>query len=559
MASNIGKLVVSLTANTSSFSKGMRKASFRLRRFSRDAKRLSVTMLATSAAILAPLALSVKRFADYGDQVAKMARRTGLSTEAVSELGYAAEISGANIDSLEKGVKRMARTITDAESGLLTYVRAFDKLGLEAETLSKMTPEDAFMRIGRAIADMESPILRAASAQEIFGRAGTMLLPLFAEGAEGMAKWRARARELGVSLSTLATEQAERLTDALTDVKFALTGTAIAIAEQIAPEVEKFVLVVSDSVAGVSDWIRINKDFIRSSATVAAVVASVTGVVGGLAAATWAVTAALSVLALHPLVVAFTAAVGAGWLLADVLDALLVRLRLLAPKQERLAKKAAEAKAAIEALGGQVNETTTAISEIAGASGDLADELDDVANNAIEAAGALERLQSGRLRDVAIPLLEEPHVAVRKARRELELIAEQMQLLYAGQQPGVSEGALAARGGLIRQLADDYEAVARRLENAMRWQRRLSGDALGLGDDAAERGGGPSRRPGGGRAPAALERGTVGAYSAVVGQYYRQAERHAERTARNTERANEIATQIRDKIEAPPDLQNAPL
>ena len=70
--------------------------------------------------MLAPLVASAKLFIGYGDQVAKMAKRTGLSVEALSELQYAAGQSGVEVATLENGLRRMQRSIYDAGRGLST-------------------------------------------------------------------------------------------------------------------------------------------------------------------------------------------------------------------------------------------------------------------------------------------------------------------------------------------------------------------------------------------------------------------------------------------------------
>jgi hypothetical protein len=42
-----------------------------------------------------------------------MSKRTGVSVEALSELGFAAEQSGADLATLEAGLRRMSRVIKD--------------------------------------------------------------------------------------------------------------------------------------------------------------------------------------------------------------------------------------------------------------------------------------------------------------------------------------------------------------------------------------------------------------------------------------------------------------
>jgi len=88
-------------------------------------KQIGVGMAAMGASILASGALSVKQFAAMGDEIAKMAKRTGFSTESLSELSFAAERSGTSLSGVEKASRTLSGAIVDANDGLETYQRAF--------------------------------------------------------------------------------------------------------------------------------------------------------------------------------------------------------------------------------------------------------------------------------------------------------------------------------------------------------------------------------------------------------------------------------------------------
>ena len=84
------------------------------------------------AAALAGVAVGVKLFsslAKTGDQFDKMSKRLGISVETLSKWKFAAEQSGASIESIEKGMLAFGRQLENAKDGLSTSVDAFDKLG----------------------------------------------------------------------------------------------------------------------------------------------------------------------------------------------------------------------------------------------------------------------------------------------------------------------------------------------------------------------------------------------------------------------------------------------
>jgi len=254
MAFQAGAIVSQLTLDRSKFTASMRavqkqtkKLSGWVKQNSAQFKRMGMVAAAAGAAALVVFKKMVKQYVEVGDTVHKMALRTGFAATTLSELAYAADISGADLTALEKGVKKMSKTIVDASYGLETYLRVFRSLGLDVKDLLKMSPEEQFLKLGAAIAEMESDTLRTAAAVDIFGRAGTMLLPLFKEGAEGIEKLREEAHKLGIIFDEEAAAKAAALKDAQTALKGSVQGLSIAILNDLIP-------VITDVVKQFTEW-----------------------------------------------------------------------------------------------------------------------------------------------------------------------------------------------------------------------------------------------------------------------------------------------------------------
>ena len=95
-----GRAFVELFADDSKLVRGLRRAERKLRAFGDSVRNLGLKMAALGSAMLAPLAASAKLFSGYGDQVAKMAKRTGLSVETLSELRFVASQTGTAFETL---------------------------------------------------------------------------------------------------------------------------------------------------------------------------------------------------------------------------------------------------------------------------------------------------------------------------------------------------------------------------------------------------------------------------------------------------------------------------
>tara|TARA_B100000686_G_scaffold290743_1_gene318293 strand:- start:35 stop:1837 length:1803 start_codon:yes stop_codon:yes gene_type:complete len=200
--------------------------------------------VAAVAGVAAFAKSSISAFAEAGDEVQKMALRTGFSTEALSELRHAAELSGTSISSMENGVKRMQRTLLDAEQGLSTAVDAMELLGVNMDDVAGKSPEEQFRIMTEALAGVEDASKRSAIAQQVFGRAGTQLLPMLAAGKQGLADMRQEAHDLGIVFDQESADSAAEYQDSLTRLKGAFQGIQFAVGKALVPAliplVEKF-------------------------------------------------------------------------------------------------------------------------------------------------------------------------------------------------------------------------------------------------------------------------------------------------------------------------------
>ena len=114
---------------------------------SKKVRGIGMAMTVAGAAITATIGKMVKDYVKAGDEVHKMALRTGFATETLSELRYVAEISGTNLNSLETATKRMSRTLMDAAGGLDTAKDALARINLTVGELIGLSPEEQFLKI----------------------------------------------------------------------------------------------------------------------------------------------------------------------------------------------------------------------------------------------------------------------------------------------------------------------------------------------------------------------------------------------------------------------------
>lgn len=264
-----GRAFVELFTDDTKLKQGLRMAEKSVRKFGASVSRIGLGMMAAGAAILAPLVAATKLFGSMGDNIAKMATRTGFSVEALSAFKFAMERSGSNAESLEKGIRKMQQTLYQAGFGLKTYTRLLDDLGLNYATLKGMKPEDQFRTIVGRLANIADKSKQAAIAVQMFGRAGTGLLPMLTGGAAGMQALLDKAKELGLVMSTKDAQAAEVFTDSMGDLVSSAKMAAFHVGAALATEMMRLGDIIKRVIPRINEWVQGNKGWIVLAAKAA--------------------------------------------------------------------------------------------------------------------------------------------------------------------------------------------------------------------------------------------------------------------------------------------------
>ncbi|MFI4912427.1 MAG: phage tail tape measure protein [Sedimentisphaeraceae bacterium JB056] len=283
-----GAAYVQLYVENSRFLRGLKSAQAKLKAFGAGTAKIGSLISAGAAAAGAPLLAAAKRFASFGDSIDKSSKRTGMSAESLSALGFAAEQSGSNMEQLENGIRRMQRTIEYAGDGLSTYTRALDKLGLSADSLKGLSTDQQFDLIAKSLNKIEDPSKKAAVAMEIFGRSGTSLLPML----DNLEALKQEAKELGLVIDSDQAASAAELTDAVNRVKRSVGALAFNVGSALADALTKAAKKITDFAVKTGKVIKENKSLILSIAKIIAITAGVGaalvaagGIISGLASA----------------------------------------------------------------------------------------------------------------------------------------------------------------------------------------------------------------------------------------------------------------------------------
>jgi hypothetical protein len=195
---------------------------------------------AAGAAAAGGVAVLIKSSIDMADQTGILAGKLGVTTEALSRLQYAAKLSDVSQQSLESGMKRLSRTLTESAAGTGEAAKAFEALGLSAKDLINLPVDQQLGAIGDALNTVENASQKAAIAQQIFGRSGVDLIPILKEGTAGIRSMGDEAERFGAVISGDMAASAMQFNDNLDRLKVAASGLGLSLAEQALPYLESF-------------------------------------------------------------------------------------------------------------------------------------------------------------------------------------------------------------------------------------------------------------------------------------------------------------------------------
>lgn len=284
MAFSLGTAILTIKANATQMTRGLAGAKAQTQNamasMAKSSRQVGMAFTAASVAIVGSMTLAVTSFAAAGDEIQKMALRTGFSTEALSELKHAAELSGTSLGALETAVRKMSRLIFEASTGSQEYIDTLDALGVTYRELATLTPEQQFNALLMALADVENQTIKAALAQEIFGRAGTALLPMLAEGSAGLAEMRREAHDLGIVFDQEAANAAAEFQDNILRLKKSFMGISNQVAKVLIPVLNNLVPAITENVIGVLNWMKANPKLTLTIVKFTAAAGLIMGILG---------------------------------------------------------------------------------------------------------------------------------------------------------------------------------------------------------------------------------------------------------------------------------------
>ena len=183
-------------------------------------------------------AYMVKSSIEATDALAKTASKIGTTTEALSALRHAANLSGVETNTLDMAMQRFTRRLSEAVKGTGEAKGALQELGLNARDLARLPLDERMAVLADAFGGVSSETDKLRLAFKLFDSEGVALVNMLNNGSDGLKGMFNDAEMLGIVMSGTAAKGVEQANDSLYRMGRVATGVRDTFVAGIAPAIK---------------------------------------------------------------------------------------------------------------------------------------------------------------------------------------------------------------------------------------------------------------------------------------------------------------------------------
>ncbi len=201
------------------------------------AKRIGTAVGAAVAGATLALAALTRRAIDQADQLDEMSQKLQIGADQLSKWGYAARLSGTDLEGLSKGIGLFSRNLAAAMDADSKQGRLFAALGIEIKDAegNLRSVESLLPEVADRFKVLDNQTTETALAMEIFGRSGADLLEFLNRGGDGIRALGDELSDLGGVIDNETAAAAADFKDELDRLQTTALGFGTDIAAQLLP------------------------------------------------------------------------------------------------------------------------------------------------------------------------------------------------------------------------------------------------------------------------------------------------------------------------------------
>lgn len=183
-----------------------------------------------------------KEAAANADNILTLSQISGLDTDTIQEMQYAAELIDVSFDTIKGSLTKLKNNMQDARDGNDKLTESFRKLGVQVtnEDGTLRDAEAVFYDVIDALGKIENATERDTLAMDLFGRSAEQLNPLILQGSDRLRELADEAHNVGYVMSGETLDALGEVDDALQRMQNTQESLTQQIAGQMAPAVSDF-------------------------------------------------------------------------------------------------------------------------------------------------------------------------------------------------------------------------------------------------------------------------------------------------------------------------------
>ena len=183
-----------------------------------------------------------KSASEYADNVMTMSSVTGLSTDTLQKMDYAAELVDVSTDQISSSMSKMIKSMDSARDGNENMQKSFARLGVRYKDGNKelRNAEDTFYDLIDALGKITNETERDSKSMEIFGKSARELNPLIEAGSGRLKELGKEAENLGYVLDETSLNKLGAFDDSLQRMKKSSEGLQNSFGLALAPIMTAF-------------------------------------------------------------------------------------------------------------------------------------------------------------------------------------------------------------------------------------------------------------------------------------------------------------------------------
>lgn len=218
-----------------------------LRGLGDESSRLRGLLGSLGLAFVGALAVKgIKNVIDTADELSKLSQTTSLTTEALSQLRYAADLGGVSNEMLTTSLRKLNVSIGEGLAGDKIKMDSFKALGISTADLGKGTQE-VFMMIADVYAKSKDGAGKVAIGNDLMGKSASDMIPFLNGGRGSIEDLMREADRLGLTIGKDFGKNAEEFNDNLQRVKVSSERLGIALAQDLVNGLGKAMKAMADA------------------------------------------------------------------------------------------------------------------------------------------------------------------------------------------------------------------------------------------------------------------------------------------------------------------------